>query len=390
MQSLKNSSWEIDKEIQPYIHDITRGFLYVTERCNMNCRGCYVSANYKRQDFSLDFAYKAVNTLIKHGAKSITLMGGEPTLWKNIVHIVEYIIKNEVKVVIDTNCESQSLKILEEISILDFNIKKFIRWNVSIDSHDENKHDLARKNGNWKNVLKFVKLAKALGFTISATCTVTSETNTQILENLRFIENIGIEECNLHAISLEGNAIKRKDLLNSYSDWNNLREKILSISNFKDLNIRFPILFAPKEPSKLGQTILKNVNPNKIYRCVGVHNADRLGIRANNTVHVCALVGFMGLQGFYVNDNTLKKITNESLRLALGLAKSNEIDLFKMFDKNKKIFCPATKYTNEEAYCQCPEEQALICRSIKILKPSINNKNYFTKNYPSNPNLIIL
>lgn len=137
MQSLKNSSWEIDKEIQPYIHDITRGFLYVTERCNMNCRGCYVSANCKRQDFSLDFAYKAVNTLIKHGAKSITLMGGEPTLWKDIVNIVEYIIKNKVKVVIDTNCESQSLNILEKINAFNSDIKKFIRWNVSIDSHDE-------------------------------------------------------------------------------------------------------------------------------------------------------------------------------------------------------------------------------------------------------------
>ncbi|MDD7474390.1 MAG: radical SAM protein [Pseudomonadota bacterium] len=390
MQSLKNSSWEIDKEIQPYIHDITRGFLYVTERCNMNCRGCYVSANCKRQDFSLDFAYKAVNTLIKHGAKSITLMGGEPTLWKDIVNIVEYIIKNKVKVVIDTNCESQSLNILEKINAFNSDIKKFIRWNVSIDSHDEKKHDLARKNGNWKNVLKFVKLAKALGFTVSATCTITSETNSQILEILRFLENIGIEECNLHAISLEGNAINRKELLNSYSDWNNMREKILSINNFKDLNIRFPILYAPKDPGKLSQTIFKNIDPNKIYRCIGAHNADRLGIRANNTIHVCALIGFMGLQGFYVNNNTLKKITNKSSRSTLGLAKSNEIDLFKMFDKNKKIFCPATKYTNEEIYCQCPKDQALVCRSIKILKPSINNKNYFTKNYPSNPNLIIL
>lgn len=62
----------------------------ITRQCNMKCMYCNIQ-NTLRTDLSLEEWKKAVDIIKKLGAKEIVILGGEPTLYPNIVELVRYI-----------------------------------------------------------------------------------------------------------------------------------------------------------------------------------------------------------------------------------------------------------------------------------------------------------
>ena len=62
----------------------------LTRQCNMKCTYCNIQ-NTVRSDLTLDNWKKAIDIIKSLGAKEIVILGGEPTLYPNIVELVEYI-----------------------------------------------------------------------------------------------------------------------------------------------------------------------------------------------------------------------------------------------------------------------------------------------------------
>lgn len=77
----------------------------VTYRCNGNCSYCYARKYEKifSQDMSLINFIKIVNLHKKNGGNSVGIIGGEPTLWKNIDEAILFCRLRNIKTTVFTN-----------------------------------------------------------------------------------------------------------------------------------------------------------------------------------------------------------------------------------------------------------------------------------------------
>ena len=75
------------KEVKPLV-----AWLTTNRTCNNKCKWCY-TYNYNCNDIIMDNdkLKKTVDELKKIGIKKIILIGGEPSINKNIIDIIKYI-----------------------------------------------------------------------------------------------------------------------------------------------------------------------------------------------------------------------------------------------------------------------------------------------------------
>lgn len=76
---------------------IVNAGIRLTRKCNMKCMYCNIQ-NTDRRELNLSEWKKAINIIKELGAKEIVILGGEPTLYPNIIELVDY-ISNELKMV---------------------------------------------------------------------------------------------------------------------------------------------------------------------------------------------------------------------------------------------------------------------------------------------------
>lgn len=71
---------------------IGQAYIHVTDRCNMDCIGCYSRTSLRnvRKDMDLDDIKNILNQLKKHNIFRIVISGGEPLMRKDISEIIEY------------------------------------------------------------------------------------------------------------------------------------------------------------------------------------------------------------------------------------------------------------------------------------------------------------
>lgn len=65
----------------------TTAWLTVNRSCNFRCSWCYASGNVfdSKQTLTMKLALRLLEIIKEMGIKHITLIGGEPTLWKNLM-----------------------------------------------------------------------------------------------------------------------------------------------------------------------------------------------------------------------------------------------------------------------------------------------------------------
>jgi MoaA/NifB/PqqE/SkfB family radical SAM enzyme len=80
-----------------------KALLQITERCNLHCAPCFVSAGTEGAEMSLHDIERIIPKLKELNIISITLTGGEPFLHPDIIRIVRTISDMDIKVSICTN-----------------------------------------------------------------------------------------------------------------------------------------------------------------------------------------------------------------------------------------------------------------------------------------------
>jgi len=145
---------------------------YVTYRCNAFCEFCHFGdhTNFKETPYAElnDFKFN-VEQLAKLGVKFIDLTGGEPLLHKYIYLMAEFAHNLKMQTSITTNTllyPKYADKLAGKINLLHF----------SLDSPDEEEHNLIRKVDCYNSVFKSIEIAKSFGEFPDILFTVTNET----------------------------------------------------------------------------------------------------------------------------------------------------------------------------------------------------------------------
>lgn len=91
-----NMGWKGMRSISRYKKRLKRGELFpaflmisVTNQCNLNCQGCWISIDNNSQGMSPDTLNNIINSSKKKGSYFFGLLGGEPLMYPHIISVIE-------------------------------------------------------------------------------------------------------------------------------------------------------------------------------------------------------------------------------------------------------------------------------------------------------------
>lgn len=290
--------FDIDSKFQSYFKGLKQVFLYIINECNLNCPQCiYKPNNYfciGDREIPFDRAKRLISDFYDMGARKLTILGGEPTLYGkyqgsnfllgDLIGVAKDIGYEYVR--IDTN------GIFDPGLLLHPGFSRIDEISFSMDGYDKDSCDAIRGTGVFEQAMRNIKKAVALGYRVDITCCVYQELLEKDENGLFLLEKLiymaagaGVMRVNYHALIKDGTPIDlwSSDLCVNVGDWvrayNSMKEKI--IKGVYPIPVRLPKAFITKEefdrnpkyygfcPAKLGERVL--VHPDGIIRiCSGL------------------------------------------------------------------------------------------------------------------------
>lgn len=163
--------------------------IVLTDRCNFKCPYCRGLKKELQGDISLFSAQSIINYWANEGLKNIRLSGGEPTLHKDILEIVEYTHNRKIeRIAISTNGYSDLnlyLKLIEA-GVNDFSI--------SLDACcSSTGYKMCGRKGAWERVINNIKELSKLTY-VTLGVVVTEETVNSLADTISFGISLGVSD----------------------------------------------------------------------------------------------------------------------------------------------------------------------------------------------------
>jgi MoaA/NifB/PqqE/SkfB family radical SAM enzyme len=251
-------------------------FFHVLTRCNLNCRHCYINP---QQHGTQTLPFETVRCWLgafqsRSPATNLVLLGGEPTLHKDLARIIR--LAREMRfgsVTVDTNGYLFH-DILERVHPDEVDYFSF-----SLDGPTPAVNDPLRGEGSFKMCVDGIRRAAARGFTTSLIYTVSSA-NIAHLETMGpLLKDLGIARFFIQVIGLRGQsasppAASRAEALPgqvSRAEWRDTIPRVAAAVADMGITVTYPTVFlAPDQPFACAGRVAQNyfIFPNgRVYRC---------------------------------------------------------------------------------------------------------------------------
>lgn len=329
-------------------------YLYITEKCHLNCGHCYLGERLERGiTMPLDQVIRNLILWRKMGGSKLSILGGEPTLHPNFEEIIQYANKlGYEKVILNTHALRSAINKIQLINSSDFSYVQ-----VSLDGASSKTHDRIRGKGTFDISWEGTKKLCDLGFDTRIICTVNRINIDECFELLPMADEIGASLVKFHVFSGIGNGNENEDWLVSPPEWIEFYEKLESYKNKYKARIWYQPTYAKIE--KMNQYSLEGYSG-----CIG-RTLDRISIFPDGKAYVCSYLFDTELNYLFVNGDSIE--TNKNY---------NEFELFtKPLIKDScgscKISsvcmggCPAEKVVMGESSCISHEDIVPVCRLWK-------------------------
>jgi len=138
-------------------HALEKLHIYLTNKCNLHCRHCWVNASPGNNDIidALDII-ECIKQAIPLGLKAIKITGGEPLLFPlQLFSIFEFAAANNLQISLETN--ATLLKPEYVLKLFQYGVKVYI----SLDGNSDSTHNHIR--GHQDSYLKTIEAIQLLG-----------------------------------------------------------------------------------------------------------------------------------------------------------------------------------------------------------------------------------
>lgn len=186
-------------------------WMSLTYNCNNRCNWCYAASNSEEnrlKSLNPESEQGIVNLFSDLHIKRVILIGGEPTLYRNIYGLLEKISETEMSVGMVTN--GRRLK--------DRNFARGLKERgldslaVSIEGYDSETHDaVTQVTGSYNESVEGIKVALSEGIRVSTNTVISSENINdleKIVDSIRMqgINDIGFNICGVCVSKEENNS----------------------------------------------------------------------------------------------------------------------------------------------------------------------------------------
>lgn len=245
-------------------------YLHITNRCNLNCIGCY-SFDCTRNtidDLTLDDLRNIMDQLRAVGIENITISGGETLIRKDIVDILRY-AKEE--------CKFECINIITNGTIRNkdifLQIKDYINdIAVSIDGYDDENPTFIRDNGIFNNVIGTIKLIRDLGLKVVILPTLHNKNidnmtkYCDLAKKLRVSISFSLMTCSNDLeeyIPTEAQLLRLSSCFDGSSDYFDMKEK-----SIEEYNV------IARKNCGAGKSIISVAADGNIYPCHMMHSEE--------------------------------------------------------------------------------------------------------------------
>lgn len=223
---------------------IDKVFFDITKFCNAECKYCFTNAVHYNSDITneelnIDEISNFLNELVENDVYKVSIGGGEPFL-KNLVEIINR-TNDKMKFSITTNGS-----ILNDKFIKMFIKNRNIKMTISIDSVDNDKSNMIRKNIDVNKVLKNIKKLcehEEIRERLSIRTTISVINYKDIYDIIKFCEDNKIKNLKVNSTNEFGRAKENKDLILPFKEFMDLLEKLVIYcdQNTKGVNVELPV-----------------------------------------------------------------------------------------------------------------------------------------------------
>lgn len=180
----------------------------ITSKCNLACKYCFAESGGKS---SKELEYVTIQTIIEGlaalGNSHFLIMGGEPTLHRDFLQIVDFVKKKGLQVGFSTNGLKLTDSFCQKIAALG------IKYNVyvSLDTIDSVEYKNITGRDRLAKVISGMQNLKNHGVEFAISCVVIRQ-NIEFLEDIyQFAEVNGASFLNLIRFNVEGRGVENKD-----------------------------------------------------------------------------------------------------------------------------------------------------------------------------------
>lgn len=188
------------------IDKIEKLYIQLLYRCNFNCQHCFHGERLAWTDsYTLQEAQDLVVAFEDYGISSVTLLGGEPFLYRDFSPLTAFIKSRGLLVEVCTNGFRIRRKLLQAKDYID-------KLRVSLEGLKVT-NDQIRHPGSFAEAIAALELASALGVSTAVTMTVNSLNISEVVPLAFILQDLGVEELKLHCLRDLGNVVWHNNLL---------------------------------------------------------------------------------------------------------------------------------------------------------------------------------
>jgi len=184
--------------------------LELSYRCNMNCMHCS-SEGSKDKDvaISLDESLNILKSATNLNVKTISLSGGEPFLWPNLVELIDSCLENNFNLKLYTNGSTNNYKkILSKIKKRDLDII------FSLHGSSPNIHDnITGMEGSFNKTLSSIKYTLSNDFLSEIHFVPLRINYKELIPLTELITKVGINKISVLRFVPQGRGAEKKDFI---------------------------------------------------------------------------------------------------------------------------------------------------------------------------------
>lgn len=251
-------------------------FLYITEKCQLRCRHCYMG---DRLDTERTMSAAQVEHLLSylrvaHGQYKVYLLGGEPTTHPELDAILDACQRQGFKVVVTSN----GLIPARAWPMLDTRVNSM---SFSLDGARAATHEAMRGPNTFRPLQAAIRRTVRSGMQTRAIFTVSAANVSDVFDAIDLADDLGLEMLSFHYFTPVGRGQDMAHLQLPPQQWRDLCAKIRSRAPERRVKLFYPPAFATsaelEDLAKQG------------YRGCTARSLERLAVFPDGRVYICSM-----------------------------------------------------------------------------------------------------